>query len=86
MSKVILATLDINSPGAMASCMIAPSSIWSFPADADVVEVATGHVVDPVTFYVIAKDRPAWFVEMEHDLKNNVEARLLQILHQAFDF
>jgi len=57
----------------MASCMIAPSSIWSFPADADVVEVSTGHVVDPVTFYVIAKDRPAWFNEMEHDLKKKVE-------------
>ena len=56
----------------MAATMIAPSSIWSFPADAEVVDVTTGNVIDPVTFYVIAKDRPAWFIEMEQDLKKSV--------------
>jgi len=57
----------------ISSIRIAPSSVWSFPADAEIVEVVTAHVIDPVTFYVVAKDRPAWFIEMEQGLRNNVK-------------
>ena len=52
--------------------MIAPSSVWSFPAGAEVVEVDIGHVVDPVTFYVYARDTPPSSIEMEEELKKNV--------------
>ena len=48
------------------------SSVWSFPAGAEVVEVAIGHVVDPVTFYVYARDTPSNFIEMQEELKKNV--------------
>ena len=36
---------------------------------AEVIEVAIGHVVDPVTFYVYARDTPPSSIEMEEELK-----------------
>ena len=57
---------------AMARSMIASSSVWSFPAGAEVVEVDIGHVVDPVTFYVYSRDTPSNFIEMEEELKKRV--------------
>ena len=57
---------------AMTRSMNAPSSVWSFPAGKEVVEVAIGHVVNPVTLYVYVRDTPSNFIEMEEELKKNV--------------
>ena len=36
-------------------------------------EVVTGHLIDPVTFFISATERPEWVVQMEHALAQHVK-------------
>ena len=38
-----------------------------------ICEVFTGHLIDPVTFFISATERPEWVVQMEHALAQHVK-------------